>query len=280
MHVCADWQGAFAKALLNPAEATPAGLQDPYGEPTLKRFAIYRNSVVSGLIEALKASFPAVCRIAGDEFFKAMARLYIVQHPPQSPVLLEYGETFAAFVEGFEPAASLPYLGDIGRIERAWLEAYHAPEATPFSSSTFASISPEQLPGLRFHLHPSLRLIRSRFPAFTIWSTNIEGGTPIAVDLEAGGENVLLCRQRAGVEVYPIADVGVEFVQSLADGKSVMEATAIALSFDKEFDPSALLGKMSDAGCFVAYRGDSVLVANSQRVPIRKTCHEASGEFS
>jgi hypothetical protein len=247
----ADWQSAFANALLNPAEATPPGLHDPYGRPTSKRFAIYRNNFVVGLIEALKASFPVVCRIVGEEFFKAMARLYVLRHLPQSPVLLEYGETFGAFVESFGPAASLPYLRDVARIDRAWLDSYHAPDIPVLSSSAFASISPEQLPDLRFHLHPSARLIPSKFPVFTIWSTNIEDGTPIPVDLEAGGENVLVCRQSAGVEIYSLSGVEMDFVRSIAEGRSVIEATGIALNSDRNFDTSIMLARMMAAGCFV-----------------------------
>jgi hypothetical protein len=265
MRPCADWQSGFAKALLNPAEATPPGLHDPFGELTLKRFAIYRNNVVVGLVEALKASFPVVCRIVGEEFFKAMARVYVVQHPPKSPVLLEYGETFAAFADGFAPAASVPYLGDVARIERAWLDAYHALDAAPLTLSAFASISPEQLSGSRFHLHPATKLIRSKFPAFTIWSTNIEGGTPIPVDLEAGGENVLVCRQPAGVEIHSLSDAEMDFVRSIADGKSVREATAIALNSDHNFDSSILLSAMMAAGCLVDYQHPEDLVAGIGR---------------
>ncbi len=147
MHPQSDWQGAFARALLHPEVATPPGLLDPYRGRTFKRFAIYRNNVVAGLTEALRMSFPVVCRIVGEEFFHAMARAYVVKHPPQSPVLLEYGESFAPFIDSFAPAALLPYLGDMARIERAWLEAYHAPEATPLDSSMLDAIPTEQLPG-------------------------------------------------------------------------------------------------------------------------------------
>jgi hypothetical protein len=258
----ADWQDAFAKALLNPEEATLPRLQDPYGGPTLKRFAIYRNNVVAGLIDAIKASFPVVCRIVGEEFFKAMARVYAVQHPPQSPVLLEYGENFATFIDNFGPAASLPYLGDVARIERAWLEAYHAPEASPLSPSTLASIPPAELSGVRFHLHPSLRLVCSRLPAFTIWRTNVESVTPTPVDLQAGGENVLVSRRAADVEIRTVSDGGMSFLRSIADGKPVIEATRIVLAFDSSFDLSTMLAGMLESGCFVACQNDCALVAN------------------
>ncbi len=121
-------------------------------------------------------------RIVGADFFAAMARAYVTSDPPRSPILLEYGSGFANFIEKFEPASSLPYLSDVCRIERAWLEAYHAPEALPIDLSQLGALPSSEIPFLQIGLHPSVRLVRSKFPAFTIWKTNIDGGTPIPVD--------------------------------------------------------------------------------------------------
>jgi len=71
----ADGQRVFSAALLDAALPAPPGLVGPDGEPGPKRFAVYRNNVVVGLVEALRDAFPAVCRIVGIEFFEAMARL-------------------------------------------------------------------------------------------------------------------------------------------------------------------------------------------------------------
>jgi len=260
-----DWHNNFAKALLHPEKAVPPGLQDPYGKPTVQRFAVYRNNIVAGLTETLKVDFPAVCRIIGEDFFAAMARVYIVQHPPRSPVLLEYGGYFATFIDNFGPAESLPYLGDVARIERGWLEAYHASEATPLHPSALASVPSEQLHGIRFRLHPSVRLIRSKFPAFTIWSTNIEGGTPTAVDLGAGGENVLVSRSAAEIEIRRLSDGGVEFIRSVAEGNTTCKAARAALAFDCSFDLSTMLTGMIEAGTFVAYESDYATITSDER---------------
>ena len=48
----------------------------------------------------------------------------------------------------FEPAAHLPYLADVARIERAWTEAYHAAEAHPLDPAAFAALAPEELPAI------------------------------------------------------------------------------------------------------------------------------------
>ena len=65
---------AFASALLDPAGATPAVVTGPADKGALKRYNVYRNNVTVSLVNALAAVYPAVQRITGVEFFRAMAR--------------------------------------------------------------------------------------------------------------------------------------------------------------------------------------------------------------
>ena len=122
----AERQRGFAAAILDPALSMPDGLVGPDREPGPKRFAVYRNNVVVGLTETLKDAFSAVHRIVGAEFFRAMARFHVRANPPRSRLLFEYGRDFPAFIERYEYARPMPYLADTARIERAWLDAYHA----------------------------------------------------------------------------------------------------------------------------------------------------------
>jgi hypothetical protein len=249
-----DWQDDFANALLNPVLPVPWGLIEPGGKPSAKRFAVYRNNVVAGLIDALRETFPATLRIVGEDFFAAMARVYVTSDPPRSPILLEYGSGFAGFVERFEPASSLPYLSDVCRIERAWLDSYHAPEALPLDMSLLGAVATSEIPTLELELHPSVRLVRSKFPALTIWRTNIDGGTPVAVDLNAGGENVLIGRPRANVEVRSISGSAFEFVQAIATRATISQATEITLDSDPNFMYSNALEELFTTGLVVNYQ--------------------------
>jgi hypothetical protein len=231
----------------------PNGLVGPDGEPDPKRFAVYRNNVVISLIEALEDAFPAVHRIVGVDFFRAMARGYVMVQPPRSPIMLDYGAGFPDFIRGFESAAGLPYLEDVARIERAWTEAYHAPEASPIDPSVFCAVTPDQLPAMQLELHPSLRLIRSRFPALTIWQMNVADGVPAAVDLAAGGEDALIVRPAADVEVRLIPEGSLEFIQALSDGMPVLAALEEALTANSGFDLSANLSDLMRAGAITSY---------------------------
>jgi hypothetical protein len=253
MQQLAERQRGFAAALLDPALPMPDGLVGPDGEPGPKRFAVYRNNVVVGLTETLKDAFPAVHRIVGTDFFRAMARAYVMVEPPRSPILLDYGAGFPDFIGQFEPAAGLPYLADVARIERAWTEAYHAPEASPIDPRAFTAIASDQLPAIHLVLHPSLRIVRSQFPALTIWEMNVADGVLGPVDLAAGGEDVLVLRPLTDVDVRSIPKGSLEFIQALTDGRSVLAALEASLIANPRFDLSANLSDLMHAGALVGY---------------------------
>ncbi len=243
----------FAAALLDPGRPVPPGLTGPDGEASLKRFAVYRNNVVAGLGETLKAAFPATCRIVGDEFFSAMARVYVSREPPSSPVMLAYGAGFADFVETFEHTAALPYLGGIVRLERAWTEAYHAPEAVPLDPAAFAGVASDRLPDIVLSLHPSLRIVRSSFPIVTIWQMNVGGGVPRPVDIDGGGEDALVLRPAAEVRVHALPPGAAAFIGALAAGAPVVGALNSARLDDPCFDLGGTLTGLMEAGAIVGW---------------------------
>ena len=158
-----SYAGAFASALIDPERATPTIVCGPGGKVAVKRYNVYRNNVTVSLIDALAAIYPAVQRITGVEFFRAMARFHVRATPPESPLLFEYGRQFPDFIEAYEYAAQMPWLADIARLERAWLDAYHAADAVQLSADTLAAIQPERLADVVFTPHPATRIVRSRF---------------------------------------------------------------------------------------------------------------------
>ena len=92
---------AFAAALADPAVATPAMTHGRTGAPDARRFAVYRNNVAVGLIGAIEARYPVSRRIAGDDLFRAMARVFVRTHRPRTPVMIAYGAEFPEFVADY-----------------------------------------------------------------------------------------------------------------------------------------------------------------------------------
>jgi hypothetical protein len=248
----ADHQREFASALLDPHRAMPEGLVGPDGEPGARRFSVYRNNVFVGLIDALRAGFPCVARLVGDEFFAAMARVFVAAQPPDSPVLLRYGAGFPDFIASFPPAESLPYLADVARIERAATEAYHTRDEASLSAGALSGVSPERAPFLRFRPHPSVRLLRSQFPAFTIWRMNTADGVPAPVDLSQAQDTMVL-RPDAEVDVRHVLPASHDFVAALQQGLPLSRASEIALAIDADFDLARNLRELIDMGAFAGF---------------------------
>ncbi|MFC6672832.1 hypothetical protein [Marinobacterium aestuariivivens] len=111
----------------------------------------------------------------------------------------------AAFVAGFQPAASLPYLADIARLEWACHEVFHAPGNAAVALDALSRMPADDLPGLRFHLGPACRLLASDFPVYRIWQANqAEVDEPATIDLDRGGETVLVLRPQWAVQLWAL----------------------------------------------------------------------------
>ncbi|MEK7711434.1 MAG: DNA-binding domain-containing protein, partial [Pseudomonadota bacterium] len=97
--------------------------------PAAQHLQVYRNNVVESLTGALCAVYPVVEKLVGDGFFRYAVHEYLRAHRPRSGNLHDFGDAFASFLSGFAPAAELPYLPDVARLEWAWHQAFHAADA-------------------------------------------------------------------------------------------------------------------------------------------------------
>lgn len=248
-HAC--FAAAFAPALLDPTREPPAIVTGPADKAAARRYNVYRNNVTVSLIGALAAIYPAVQRIAGTEFFRAMARFHVRKTPPASPLLFDYGRDFPAFIERYEHAQSLPWLADVARIERAWLDAYHAADAPPLAPARLAAVPPERLAEIVFTAHPAARIVRSPFSAVTIFAAN-RGDAP-AERIDASlPEDALVTRPDADVVVRRLPPGGTVFATCLMSGRALAEAAAAALEDSPAFDLAASIAGLIEAGAFTS----------------------------
>jgi hypothetical protein len=238
---------AFTAALKDPDRALPDGIRSGGDEDALRAFNVYRNNRIVSLIDALKQTYPAVLRFVGAEFFEAAGRLYLEVEPPRSPVLLTFGAGFGDFLEGFEPARSVPYLGDLARFEWARVEATNAPDAASLPIERLQGLAAEDLAALRFSLHPSLRLLSSRYPVASLWAATEGGDEGLEVKMDAGEEIVLL-RPALSVEQRVLQVGDHAFLRRLAAVETLHEAAETAAEQDGQFDLSTALSGIFEIG--------------------------------
>jgi hypothetical protein len=170
-----------------------------------------------------------------------------------SPALLEYGEAFPAFLAGFEPAQSLPYLPHVARLE--WLRhaAFHAPDAEPMDGARLAEVPVDHLDRVVLHLHPSAGLLVSPYPVFSIWRTNSMDADVRAIGPEMSGEAALVLRPKLEVGSILLPPGGAAFISAIADGNGLARAAEQAAADAPDFALAETLGTCLARGLFTGF---------------------------
>jgi hypothetical protein len=244
-------QAAFARGVLDPAESGAiASRVIAAGIAPERRLGVYRNNVRVSLRGVLEGCFPATRARLGPARFAALAERFIRAEPPARPQLTGYGAGFPAFLERSVDEAALPWLADVARLEWAREEAYYAADALPLALATLASIPAERYPELRFEPHPSLRLIRSAGPVFSLWQAALGRSTGEAVSESSQAQRVLVVRPAMTVATRPIAPADFLLVAGLAEGLPLAEAAALAEGANADVDLQAALALHLAGGSF------------------------------
>jgi hypothetical protein len=218
------------------------------------RLRIYRNHAVITLTDALKATYPVICRLVGEGFFAYAAHEFIREHIPEKPSLAEYGGALPDFLAEFPPCRDLAYLVDVARLEWAINEALHAEGAPAIARHQLSAISPAEAPQLALSLHPSLKLVESRWPIERIWRANQADGDPdLAIDLDSGGVRLQVHRRGDRVAIKSLTDCEFAFLRALADGNPLGDAADAALRIDLLFDLTVTLGTLLEEGGVVGF---------------------------
>lgn len=226
----ADYQ-SFAAALCDADAPLPDGLLCPAGTDLSDRFAVYRTNVHVSLVDSLAASFAVTRAHVGEEFFHAMARTHVQQSKPSSALLSIHGEDLPDFIATFGPAASLPWLPDLARLERAWSQCWAAADAPALPITALRECRADELLQVCVYPHPAVRLVRSAWPVATLWEAHQVAGADLS-GIEWTPQNVLLCRPHADVLLRRVDDAAADFIAALIAGDTIESAAALAPALD------------------------------------------------
>jgi hypothetical protein len=217
------------------------------------RLAVHRHHILRSLTGALKANFPVLCQVVDERFFAYAADAFIRMHPPSAPSLAEYGAEFPDFIRSFEAARTLPYLGDLARLEWAVMQARNAPDAAPIAADSLRQVPVVEYPNLSFRLDPSLTLLRTRWGVERIWAAH-QGGEPAAqIDLGSEGSRLIVRRRGAEIEVERVDRASFAFLAALRHGRRLAEAGAAGLAADPFFDMAMALKRLLAEGALVGF---------------------------
>jgi Putative DNA-binding domain len=217
-----ETQSRLASALLDLDRVVPEGLTAWNLARPERRFGVYRNNYRAGLCRVLASRFPVTEKLVGGSFFAAMARSFITQYPPTSPMLFGYGDDFADFVNAYQPAAELAYLTDVVRLETALGKAYHVADVAPLEPAILANIE-----------------------------TDILKLSPIEPWI---GEDALVTRPHLMVRVQRLPPGGAAFLEALVAGTTLAAGVEAAVANANDFDLTANLAGLLQSGAVTAIK--------------------------
>jgi hypothetical protein len=241
----ASSSGAFVQGLLDPAAPVPKAV---HGQ-TPKRFAVYRNNVTVSLVRAMESNFPIVRRLLGEQYFAGLAREFVQKHPPRSPLMFHYGDTFSDFLKAEEDLGDYPYLGDVAKLEQQVRLSYHEADAPTVSPTILTQVSEEHLMAATFEPHPAMAVVESDFPIHAIYNAH-QGKDLTPVENITTPESVLVVRPLHNVTLHPLNRTQAVFLKALAAGQSLGDSADAAFAQSDDFDLSGAIGLLLLPGTF------------------------------
>jgi hypothetical protein len=243
-----DYYRAFLHAVWHDRSADPL-VASLLAQPA---FAVYRNTIFKGCVDALAANYPAVQRLVGAQWFQGAALAYARRNMPQDASLIAYGDGFAAFLSGLEEASELPYLAGVAALDRCWTEAHlAADDAALDAAALHAALAAGQ--DVRLVPHAAARWRwEPAHPAYSIWSANREA-VEAPVELAWRAEGALLTRPEGEVRWQGIGPGACRFLDACGDGAGVAASAALALEAEPGLDVAAMLGALLQAGAFTSF---------------------------
>jgi hypothetical protein len=219
-----------------------------------RRFGVYANTVQGNFRDALQSTYPAVRRLVGEDYFCQTAREFQRHHPSRSGDLLHCGQEFPNFLAQLHADDAFTYLADVARLEWLIQESLLAAEHAPLDLASLARVPPAAYDGLRFELHPSLRLFESRYPTLAIWEVNVgSDAEPPTIDLRSGGDLIAIVRHRLQLQFHRLSAGEHCFLRAFAQGECFSAAVDCGGEADAAFDASQALQRFVAAEAVVAF---------------------------
>jgi len=220
---------AFESALAGDNTALSPWLRGPTGG-----MSVYRNTIASGAIDALVATFSTVQLMTGQMWFRAAAREFARANPPSDPALVAYGELLPTWLTDFPPAVDTPYLAGVARLDWLWWQSWSAADAQLLDPAKLAALPHDSLSDVTLALHPTLRLANFATSIPSLWLAHQSPMRSEPHQLIERSEHILFIRTGPHVQSHLVDPATFAFLEALQGGASFFDAAECALAADPE----------------------------------------------
>lgn len=244
-------------ALRAPEAAPP--LPEVISPTFADRFRVYRNTVYDGLVRALCDNHPTVLGVVGEDWMRACARIYAAEVWPDQPSLLAYGRDFPDWLQTFEPAQDLPYLSDLARLDRMWLDSFFAPDEPVLGPEAFAGLTPEAMAVTGVLLSRSVLIATFDTAVVSLWlALRDPNGASEALELGEYPETALFLRTPDGAVLTFILTPGeAGFLQALLSRDTLLSSADRAVGCDQNYQIADHFSDLIRLGAFSAFHAPS-----------------------
>ena len=242
----ASFQDAFVDALYGSESSLMDSLTTQPG------FTVYRNTVLKGSTDALLANFPTVERLVGTDWLRSAVAIYARLSPPTDARLLHYGTDFPRFLDEFEPAREMPYLGGVARLDLLWTHVHCAIDEPGLELSDLSQFTETELGNLWLTPRAAAGwLWLPDCPAYTIWRVNREQ-LEMPEELEWQGEGALLTRKAGRVHWQPASAADCAFLEACTAHLPLDLAADKAIEAEPDLNLENLIIRLVSADAFVS----------------------------
>ncbi len=247
-----DNQREFTRVLRAEATSTRAAalFVEAPPIPAADRVAVYRNNAREFFRTALALTYPVLLRRVGDDYFRQLARDYREAHPSRSGDLHWVGAAFPDWLATRLQGGDYAWLADLARLEWACEEAAAAAVEPAATVDTLGTLPPDALDSARLGFQPSLRLVESQWPVWSVWQANQGEGAAAPVDLALGPQCCACACLDDRVVVYRLDAEDYGVLAALHAGATFGDAIAQARSNADTL--ARVLNWAFDAGLVVA----------------------------
>ena len=166
-----ELQLSFSDYLFTQRRTAPIAdviVSDSKGDAEM-RLALYGDSYVLRLIEALGVDFTGVHSLLGDEVFAIMCRQYIAAHPSQHPSIRWFGRKMCDFLRATPPYSEHEILLEMAEFEWAKNQVFDASDSSIVSLDELAAIAPERWGEMHFEFVSAICRLQLHHNISSLW---------------------------------------------------------------------------------------------------------------
>ncbi len=183
----AQLQDLLARAIAEPdtvpAEQLLSSIAPHAPLDAVARAGIYAGMYRNRLADALRADFPNLHRLLGDDGFLELSRAYAASHPSASSDIGQFGRHLADFLA--QHPGPRGDEADLARLEWALAQAFTAKDAAPVGQEALGALG-EAAAEARLHFVPAFQVVALQHDVLPLWDALEAGAEELpAVDAQA-----------------------------------------------------------------------------------------------